>query len=645
MVLFVFILPQSAEAIAPKVNLQRNIYDYSNSVWIGWSDGGATIEADDSVSLRWNSDEADSCSGSGFDTSADTGTGHFANLNSLHGEGIIVAKPTVGNHTTYTITCTGDGGAIASDSLIVASISFDTSPIVTLQQNIYSNGGWSGWSEGDATINVGDIVILSWTSVNATRCTGTGSGFSTGYDITTSGEDTSITEPAASNATTYTVSCIGSGGTDDDDLTITTTPQPSTAPTVTLEKRQRYYIGTDPDNGWVFSDWSDWSTSDGTVTNTRDEVALRWSSTNATGCTGSSYGGVSGGFDPTDFNTTINGTDHTIFEPLYSVSVLTYIVTCTSAYGVSTSAHITINIITPTATLEKSINGGDWSIGDGTISSGDSISLRWSSTNADSCFGSYSDFDRPTDDGFNVPQDSGNVRGVDTNILEPQAGNSNTYTITCYRSDPSSYYSQTSPYYIHARDSDSLTITNTSPPTDPPTATLEASTDNGNTYSTGDTSIEYGDQVSLKWKSKDATGCIGTGSGFYTLGDKSGEDDTITEPDADNSTTYTVECTGPGGTASSSLTITTKAVVIFPPIVTLKKRILSNGNWSGWSEGDAEINVGNEVHLQWSSTSTASCSGSPSGDFDTGDSTSGTDDIYEPAAGNSTTYTVTCIVN
>ena len=310
----------------------------------------------------------------------------------------------------------------------------------------------------------------------------------------------------------------------------------------------------------------------------------------------------------------------------------------------------------PTATLKKSINGSPYNIGDAAINNGDQVSLEWESTYAtDGCIGTGSGF-------YTLGAES----GEDTTITEPDPGYSTTYTVEC-----------TGP---GGTASSSLTITTNAVAISPPTVTLEASTDNGNTYTDQDIDISSSDTVQLKWRSTSTVSCSGSGGDFSTGGSTSGTDDTITEPTTGNSVTYYISCTGTdGSSALDNLTIATltsysqssysyfqssyysqsnysysqssysgnptPSTPSTPPTATLQKNIFSNGNWSGWSEGDATINVGDQVRLQWSSTSTASCSGTGSG-FDTGDSVSGIDDdIYEPAVGGSEIYTVTCIIN
>ncbi|MES2995109.1 MAG: hypothetical protein V4681_03705 [Patescibacteria group bacterium] len=76
-------------------------------------------------------------------------------------------------------------------------------------------------SAAPTTITLGDSSVLTWSSSNATSCTGTGTGFSTGGAA--SGND-SVT-PASTGVHTYQIQCTGPGGTSPvDSVNITVNP-------------------------------------------------------------------------------------------------------------------------------------------------------------------------------------------------------------------------------------------------------------------------------------------------------------------------------------------------------------------------------------------------------------------------------------
>ena len=133
-------------------------------------------------------------------------------------------------------------------------------PTVTLEKSIQTNGVWSGYTTGNAIINVGNQVRLEWSSTDAHQCAGAGGDFST-YNART-GYDYYITEPIAGATITYSIICAGAGGTASSSITITTAADSVPVPTVTLEK-----------NIYSYSDstWSGYSTGNATI-NTNDTV-------------------------------------------------------------------------------------------------------------------------------------------------------------------------------------------------------------------------------------------------------------------------------------------------------------------------------------------------------------------------------------
>ena len=372
-------------------------------------------------------------------------------------------------------------------------------------------------------------------------------------------------------ATTYTITCTGVGGTATDSITIAKRVLPYTGLVIR--------VGTDP-----------WQTQvDSVHIYDGEEIKLRWISTDANSCTGSGDGfSVSG----------VSGIDATVTEPSAGDST-TYTVTCTGDGGTATDSLTVSTRLPPTANLERQVDSGSWSPNDAVITDTDQVSLGWSSTDAASCSGAG--------DGFDT---GGAVLGTDYFIIEPLAGTSTTYTVTCVGGS----------YTIF----DSLTITTAKRPT----ATLERQINSGY-WGVADATIIGNDQVSLRWSSTDATACGGTN---FTAATTSGIDATITEPTAGNSITYTVTCNGPGGIAFDSIIINKTSA----PSATLERQVGNNA----WSENNALINVGDEVKIRWSSTDATSCTGSG---FQTSGITDGTDaTITEPALGNSNTYIVTC---
>ncbi len=154
------------------------------------SANSASVSSGQSATLSWSSTNATSCSGSGFTTSGTNGS--------------VTVTPTTS--TSYSVTCTGAGGS-AHDSVTVL-VSTITAPTVTL-------------SASPAAIATGNTTTLSWSSTNATSCTG--SGFAANQ---TNGSVT----VTPSLTTTYAVTCTGAGGSVSKSATVSVSSAVDTSP-------------------------------------------------------------------------------------------------------------------------------------------------------------------------------------------------------------------------------------------------------------------------------------------------------------------------------------------------------------------------------------------------------------------------------
>ncbi len=264
------------------------------------------------------------------------------------------------------------------------------------------------------------------------------------------------------------------------------------------------------------------------------------------------------------------------------------------------SASVNLNASTVSANISASANGGPATTGTLNITPGDAVSVTWSGTNASSC--------RAT----NIPAagfSTGNaVSNTDTTVIEPVAGFSQDFTITCYGPTGTST---------------PATVT-VSANAGAPTATITASA-NGGPDTAGTLTVNDTASVSVDWSSTDATTCTpgGTGAGF-TTGNNPGGTDPVTRPASGQSRTFTVTCTGPGGVSTpATVTVTTSAAL---PTVTL-------------TANPTNVPAGTNTTLTWTSTNATTCTGS-----------NGWSGNKTPVGGGSqsvtvtgdTTYTITC---
>ena len=127
-------------------------------------------------------------------------------------------------------------------------------------------------------------------------------------------------------------------------------------------------------------------------------------------------------------------------------------------------------------------------------------------------------------------------------------------------------------------------------------------------------SIAYGATSVIAWSSTDSTSCTSSGGGG------TGITGSFTTPALTTTTTYTVSCTGPGGTASQGTTVTIGATA---PVVTL-------------TAAPSSIAYGATSSITWTSTDSTSCTSSGGG------GTGITGSFTTPALTTTTTYTVSC---
>jgi len=214
---------------------------------------------------------------------------------------------------------------------------------------------------------------------------------------------------------------------------------------------------------------------------------------------------------------------------------------------------------------------------------GAASTLTWSSTSATACTASG---------GW-----SGSRATSGTASVTPTATGATSYTLTC-----------TGP---GGTANASTTVTATAAA---PTVTISASP----------TTITLGGTSTISWNTTNAGSC--TASGAWT-GARATTGNEVVTPSASGSLSYTLSCTGAGGNASGTATVTVNAPPQLPvPTVTI-------------SANPASVTLGSASTLTWSSTDATSCTAS--GGWTGSRATSGTASVT-PAAVGSTSYTLSC---
>ena len=415
------------------------------------------------------------------------------------------------------------------------------------------------------------------------------------------------------------------------------------------------------------------SVSPSTITQ-GSSASLSWSSSSASSCSVSNVGGV----QPNMFGaTTVSPSSST-----------TYTISCTNSNGTTSgSASLTVNRPPVTVDLKVDPDGtaGPASSGNGpyTVFSGSNVAVHWSIRNADNCTmqnwaglsnmsdGStgevvnqsvtYSLSCRQTG-GSNITDsvtvnstnyslsNSGNKSvllggSVSNNIstsLVSGPTNSTSFSVSGLPSGVGSSFSNTScnpscsstlnmnasnavtpgTYNVAVSGSGgrstSFNLTVTAPV---PTADIKANNSNG------PITISYNASATLTWSSGNASSCSISPSGL------TGTSGSQSTGNLTTGTTYTLNCTGAGGTAPAD-TVTVN--VSQPPSPTANLTISDNPN--GGFGSSVNISYNTAAYLKWSSTNASSCSVSIGG-------WTGTSNSSGQSTGNLTqskTYVLSC---
>ena len=135
--------------------------------------------------------------------------------------------------------------------------------------------------------------------------------------------------------------------------------------------------------------------------------------------------------------------------------------------------------------------------------------------------------------------------------------------------------------------------------------------------------VQLGSASTISWSSSNATSC--TASGAWT-GAKATSGTEGATPQAAGDASYSLTCTGDGGTASSATTVTVSAGPPAVPTATL-------------TPGSSTVMVGSSTTLTWSSTGATGCTASDA--WSGAKSASGTQTVT-PAALGASNYILTC---
>lgn len=193
-----------------------------------------------------------------------------------------------------------------------------------------------------------------------------------------------------------------------------------------------------------------------------------------------------------------------------------------------------------------------------------------------------------------------------------------TFTVTAMVTDFEGHQKQTSRQF---------TVASAEPQTPAPTVDLKANNQDGTLTVSSSTA------VTLTWATQNATSCVASGawSGAKLLGSS----EALTSLAVGQSYTYTLTCTGQGGTASDSVTVVVQSDGGGNPVaptVDLK----ANGQ-----DGSLTVMASSTITLSWTSANATSCTASNA--WSGTKATSGSETVVASSTeGVSATYTLTC---
>jgi len=164
-----------------------------------------TITVGDSIALSWSATNATSCTASGG-WSGDKATSGNQNI----------AAGAAGS-VKFTLSCSGAGGSISRSATVTVSSADSSSPTLSLAAN-------------PGTVNVGSSFTLDWSTTNATSCTASGGW--TGARQTAGSESFTGVTPGT---ITYTLACVGAGGSVMQSVAVTINSTPQATLTLTAD--------------------------------------------------------------------------------------------------------------------------------------------------------------------------------------------------------------------------------------------------------------------------------------------------------------------------------------------------------------------------------------------------------------------------
>ena len=516
-----------------------------------------------STTLSWSSTNADACTASG-DWSGDKGTNGSETVGPLTAD------------STFTLVCSGPGGQTSDAVQVTVAPPPPDLPTVTL-------------AASPAQVDSGASATLSWSSTNADACTASGAWSG---DKATSGSES--TGPLTADST-FTLTCSGAGGSAADSVTVQVTAATALIEGLTVFDTanaadwsvqaglavgdamygdRSYTLATVPDS-ILGSDWI--RTANDSKSFASDPVASFTLGADA-------WVVVAHRDDisprPAWLDAfTDTGEDLVNSEPnTYSLLERFYTAGATVDLGPNGGSGQGMYLVAvrngnprPGVTLTASPQAVDYQ---------GATTLSWSATDADACTASG-----------DWSGDRGTTGSETTGALTADS----TYVLTC-----------TGP-----GGTGSAQVTVTVGPAPAPVVTLDASP----------RAVDYQGATTLSWSATDADACSASGAWGGDKGTTGAETSAALTADS----TFVLDCTGPGGTGSASVTVTVGPPPPGVPTVSL-------------DASPTTVEYNGSSTLTWATTQANTCTAS--GDWSGDKGTSGSESVGPLTADS--TFTLTC---
>lgn len=531
-----------------------------------------------SSTLEWSTSNASSCTASG-------GPSNWSGSKNT-GQNITFHTGNLTNTETYSITCYGANGTRPDTDTATVTVGNQPNPPPpppppTPNPNV-------NLTANPTSVSFNGSSMLSWTVSNASSCNASGGTNGWSGPKNTGSNNTFFTGNLTSN-TTYSITCYGANGASDTDtatVTVGNQTQICQDPTATN------YGGPLP-CVWPGNRPTVTISADDTSIDDGDSTIVRWTSSNATSCTGS--GGANGWAGSRNLSSS--------FFTGALTSDRTFSITCFNNNG-SDSDSVTIRVDDDNDDGDVSVN---LTADDTSIDEGDDTTVRWTANNATSCTG------------------SGGANGWSGRSLNTSSGTFNTgdlssdrtFSITCRNNSDS------------ANDS----------------VTIRVDDDNDNddddisvNITADDTSLNEGDRTTVRWNSDNADECEASGGANGWSGRNIGTSGTFNTGSLFSTRTFHIVCTNDNSNRSANDSVTIRVDDDDPNPVPDQPDVIIYAD-------STNIAYNSSTTIRWGSINATSCNASGGSQGWTGPKSTGPGSFFTGSLTSSRTYSITCSNN